>query len=288
MSKSTEINPYINYPVEKKSRQVINKEIQVAQLGRTKLKGAEPFSETTANSMLEKHLKKKKKVAPAYFLVDRIRFSKKGFHEYLNYREIQNFHRFQHHPEKFMLYVVEEKKGRRSYESYACNTAQDVQAVRDMITAAHNDPKRLLQDTGPHRLLSVSSSSSSEYYIDNRNSNISRPRSVPYTHTEPMTYSQPQYVYQTVEAEQPVMMYQRSYSRPPSTDAYRMSSTYIQPSYDNTRLSGAPNDVTYLRSDNINGPQIQDHGPVYMYVSRSKQDNRESWSPDIMRRSNQY
>ncbi|KAF7261521.1 hypothetical protein EG68_01242 [Paragonimus skrjabini miyazakii] len=293
---NVEHNANINYPVDRKARQVVNKEIQVAQLGRTKVKGAEPFNEATANSLLEKHLRKKKKAAPAHFLVDRIRFTKKGFHEYLSYREIQNFHRFPHHPDKFMLFVVEEKKGRRTYESYRCENPTDVLVVRDLISAAHSDPKRLLQDVGPTRLLSVSSSSSSEYYIENRGvSRMSRPRSVQYIQSE----LPQQYVYQAVE---PILqtpptrvVYRSQYSRPPSVEqrieSVRMPSVRSSHIYEPTRSSAPPSDVTYLRSDNINGPQIMDHGPVYMYVSRSRQNlNRNSWSPDntATRRTNYY
>ncbi|KER23327.1 hypothetical protein T265_08772 [Opisthorchis viverrini] len=266
MSKDVEINPYINYPVDKKSRQVVNKEIPVAQIGRTQLKGADPFNEATANGLLEKHLKgKKKKPEPVLFLVDRMRFKKKGNREYLSYREIQNFQRFPNHPELFMLYVVEEKNGKRSYETYTCNNPSDVQAIRDMINAANNDPKRLLQDVGPTRLLSISSSSSSEYYIDTRSySRASRPTSVQYVQQEPA-----QYVYM-MEPETQVV-YQKTSTRPVSIAS---------------RSSAPAGEVTYLRSDNINGPQIMDHGPVYMYVSRSKQSlGRDNYSPEYSRRT---
>ncbi|GAA34709.1 hypothetical protein CSKR_103017 [Clonorchis sinensis] len=266
MSKDVQMNPYINYPVDKKSRQVVNREILVTQLGQTKLKGAEAFSEATANNLLEKHLKKKGKPAPVYFLVDRMRFQKKGSHEYLSYREIQNFHKFEHHPNLFMLFVAEEKKGKRSYETYACNNSSDVQAIRDMINAAHNDPKKLLQDVGLTRMLSLSSSSSSEYYIDSHPQSrpTSRLRSIPHIQQEPT-----EYVY-LMEPEQPIV-YQKTYTRPQSS-ASRGS---VAP----------PGDVTYLRSDNINGPQIMDRGPVYMYVSRSKSAYKENDTPEYYRKT---
>lgn len=274
------MNSSINYPVDRKTRQVVNTEIPVAQIGRTKVKGAEPFNEQTANALLMKHMKKKKKESPAIFLLDRIRFTKKGFHEYLSYREIQNFHRFPNNPDKFMLFVVDEKKGARSYESYGCNNPADVLKIRELISAAQNDPKRLLQDSGPTRMLSVSSSSSSEYYIENR---VDRrySRQMPY-YTESPAYvtEQPQYVVQS----EPRTYYRSTYSRAPSLeriDMTRVPSVRASQVYEAPRVAAPPNDVTYLRSDNVHGPQIMDHGPVYMYVSRSRQNlNRNSWSPE--------
>ncbi|CAH8670113.1 unnamed protein product [Dicrocoelium dendriticum] len=273
-----EHNNTINYPVDRKSRQVANKEVLVAQLGRTKLRGAEPFNESTANALLEKHLRRRHRAAPAIFLVDRIRFTKKKYHEYLSYREIHNFHRFPNNPDKFMLFVVEEKRGNRSYESFRCENAADVQDIRNMISAAHNDPKRLLQGVGPIRMLSVSSSSSSEYYIENRPaSRNSRPRSVQYVINESLPQTEPMC--------SPRVYYRTNANGPLNSDA--RNDLHQHPSHrgtqptDSARLSTATNDVTYLRSDNLNGPQIVEHGPVYMYMSRSRQNrNENSWSPD--------
>ncbi|KAF6769887.1 hypothetical protein AHF37_11898 [Paragonimus kellicotti] len=108
-----------------------------------------------------------------------------------------------------------------------------------------------------------------------------------------------QYFIKPVDAELQTpptrVVYRSQYSRPPSVEqrieSVRMPSVRSSHIYEPTRSSAPPSDVTYLRSDNINGPQIMDHGPVYMYVSRSRQNlNRNSWSPDnnATRRTNYY
>ncbi|KER23326.1 hypothetical protein T265_08771 [Opisthorchis viverrini] len=259
-SKDVELNPLVNQPVDKKSKQVVNKEIPVAQLGRTKLKDSEAFNDRTANNLLDKHLKKKGKPSPVFFLVDRMRFKKKGHHEYLNYREVHSFHKFANHPNVFMLFVIEEKKGKRSYETYSCNNSADVQCIRDMIGTIQDDPKRLLQGLGPVRVVSLSSSSSSEYHIERRLSNrSSQSRSVayrPYSQQEPAEYL---YI---VDPEQ-------------STGQQT-----LQPVQ--KRVS---NGIINSRMNSFNGSQAPDHGPVYVYGSRSSRNlYRDGYSPEYSRR----
>ncbi|VDP67527.1 unnamed protein product [Echinostoma caproni] len=261
--------------VDKKSGQVINQEIPIAQQGRTKVKNGGPFNQYTAQAELPKHLKKDKKKAPVMFLVDRMRFTKKGYHQYLPYRDIEHFYEPPDRPDTFMLYV-KDKKGRKSYETYRCNSPQDVQRVKELIYAAGTDRKKILDGDGTHsrRTSYTSSTESSEYYVERRPySRISRPRSTTYL-PQYSTYG-PQY-YSTMDAQRsPMVVYRRRVSRAPSVEpryeTYRAPSIRQSTTYIPAQKSYMPaDDVTYLRSDNVNGPQIMDNGPVYMYVSRSR------------------
>ncbi|OON21000.1 hypothetical protein X801_03107 [Opisthorchis viverrini] len=123
MNKDVVFNPYVNCTVDKKSQQVIVKDLPLTEIGYTKLKDTESFSGVTARNVFEEHLKKnkKKKSALVHFLFDRMRFTKKGKHDLLSYREIRDFQRFERHPNLFMLFVIDEKSNKKSYETYACN-----------------------------------------------------------------------------------------------------------------------------------------------------------------------
>ncbi|KAA0189387.1 hypothetical protein FBUS_04110 [Fasciolopsis buskii] len=270
--------------VDSKSGQVINQQIQIAQLGRTKVKNGGPFSEPTAQEALAKHTKKSKKSAPVMFLVDRMRFTKKGYHEYLPYRDIEYFYEPQGRPDTFMLYA-KDKKGRKAYETYQCTNPQDVTRVKEMIYTAGSDRKKLLGDGDSYRTRNnsyASSTDSSEYFVERRPySRMSRARSSGYLNSP---YSTGRYqVVESVPSSR--IVYQRVQSRAPSVEpryeTYRVPSIHQTSTYTPVRQSYAADDVTYLRSDNVNGPQIMDNGPVYMYMSRSRPTvNRSSWSSE--------
>ncbi|THD28673.1 hypothetical protein D915_000506 [Fasciola hepatica] len=285
-------------PVDSKSGQVINKQIPIAQMGRTKVKNGGPFIEQMAQTELIKHVKKSQKFAPVLFLVDRMRFTKKRFHEYLPYRDIEHFYQPPNMTDTFMLYT-KDKKGRKAYETYRCASPQDVETVKNLIYSAGSDKKKILGDARHSMSRSNSSYSSStdssEYFVERKSqSRMSRPRSSTYLPSY-QSYS-PTY-YRRVDAQpSPMVVYRTRTSRAPSAEpryetyqapSARRTSTYapVQQSYGN-------DDVTYIRSDNVNGPQIMDNGPVYMYMSRSRPAvNRSSWSsesPPVQTRTSYY
>ncbi|TGZ46288.1 hypothetical protein CRM22_011123 [Opisthorchis felineus] len=263
-NKYMEMNHYINQPVDKKYKQVVIRDVQIAPIGCTKLKTSEPYNEATANNILQEHMRKMKKhkFAPVLFLVDRMRFTKKSVHKALNYREIQQFVGFQQYPNMFMLFVIEEKNGKRSYESYACANLRDVLSVRDIVNTAQNDPKRLVGEVSSTRQLSMTdSSSSSEYIIEARDSKAitTHPASTQYIQREPA-----QYFY---------MMEQEPQA------AYHSSLVY-QPNV-LTRTSLGSAETTDLKLHNSKGPYFTDQEPVYVYVSRVRQNqNTDDHSAD--------
>ncbi|CAL8100076.1 unnamed protein product [Calicophoron daubneyi] len=282
------VNPYIRLPVDRKTKQVVQKEIRVAQMGRSKVKNETQFSETTAQSLAEQHLKKRRSLRPAYFLVDRIRFEGGGFHQYLTYREIQRCYRFMARPDVFMLYTVSEKNGEHAYETYKCRDPADVEAIRDLIYAASSDPQRLLQDVGPTRLASMSSSSSSEYYVDKKGQSMTpRSRSLEqsyypaprqYIAPEPTFYDPPQHVQAAATSRTPVTLYDAedgiSSDEEYPLEVVRMGPKKSVKSVPPTNANTGSGLITYLRNDNVHGTYIADDGPIYMYVSRSKPSPR--------------
>ncbi|VDP67528.1 unnamed protein product [Echinostoma caproni] len=291
--------------VDKPSGQLLNDEVVIAQQGRTRVKDGEYYDRRRAEEELQKHLPRKRKAAPVKFLVDRMRFTKRGYHRYLPYRDIQHFYQPEGQSNAFVLFT-KDKKGRFSYESYKCSSPQDVERVKELINHAGNDRQKLLNETDYYypssRRGSRASSASSEYYLTTTPStNVSRASSMIY----PADYSD---VYYPPVEQRPVMVYETRVSRPASTEPryeYRrapsLPSSYVyvprqettvsnytpyvqqRPSYvirrsvTPSRLSAQPvrksfmdEDTTYIRSDSVHGTQVVDNGPVYMYMSRSR------------------
>ncbi|KAF5397532.1 hypothetical protein PHET_08994 [Paragonimus heterotremus] len=168
-SRSRKVSSYPvegNQLVDAKSKQLLFREFELSTMGRTVLKGNEIFTEGTAISLLETHLKKRKKTGMVNFLVDRIRFGKKSgsgstsYREYLTYREIKQCYQFPTYPATFMLCVDEESSGKRSYETYMCNTQEDTDIIIDLIRQATSDPQFLLHQQRSSVTRRISSSSS--------------------------------------------------------------------------------------------------------------------------------
>ncbi|KAF6770420.1 hypothetical protein AHF37_10549 [Paragonimus kellicotti] len=190
-----------NQLVDAKSKQLLFKEFELSTMGRTVLKGNETFTEGTAISLLEMHLKKKKKTGMVNFLVDRIRFGKKSgsgsapHREYLTYREIKQCYQFPTYPAIFMLCVDEESSGKRSYETYMCNSQEDADMIIDLIRRATSDPQFLLhqQKSSVTRRISSSSSDTSPLvvrpngpiYVSTMNGELPKMRTVFSTYEDP-------------------------------------------------------------------------------------------------------
>ncbi|VDP81171.1 unnamed protein product [Echinostoma caproni] len=140
-----------NQTVDARSKQLLFNEFEICTMGRTVLKGDEIFTEGMANSLLEKHMKKKKPVGYVNFLIDRMRFGKQSgsgsasHREYLNYREIKQLYTFLSRPNVFMLCVEEEATGKRSYETYMCKNVDDMTRIQELIKQSTSDPQYLLR-----------------------------------------------------------------------------------------------------------------------------------------------
>lgn len=298
--------------VDTKSKQLLFQEAQVCTLGRTVLKGNEAFNENTANTLIEKHYKKRKSHGNVYCLVDRIRFQKnKGtttgsYRKDLTYREIKHFYEFKSRPDMFMLAVEEENSGKRSYESFKCKKVEDVAILHDTIQRASNDPQYLLRNTKPLRQLSLTPPYSNEsprndhvtmITVPERNRNISNlyteyERPILYQRS-PSPYSVRQTYRQTIPSRSPEEIRVYRTSRPVSTERkieprersqLRASNVYPDTT---TYLD----EVTYLKADNRTGAQLSPNGPIYMYVSRTRTvDDNESArnTPYINNRASNY
>ncbi|THD27485.1 hypothetical protein D915_001697 [Fasciola hepatica] len=140
-----------NQTVDARSKQILFNEFEICTMGRTVLKGDEIFTEGTANSLLEKHMKTKKPVGYVNFLIDRMRFGKQSGvgsasnREYLTYREIKQLYTFLSRPNVFMLCVEEEATGKRSYETYMCKNVDDLARIQELIKQSTSDPQFMLR-----------------------------------------------------------------------------------------------------------------------------------------------
>ncbi|GAA35032.1 hypothetical protein CSKR_104508 [Clonorchis sinensis] len=135
--------------VDASTKQLLLSEVDANKMGRTILRGNELFTEGTANAILERHLRKKKSSGTLNFLVDRIRYKRRTGTtrgECILYREIKHFYRFPSHPNAFMLCVEQEHTGKRSYETYTCRDASDVNSAQRLVSQARADPHCLLHN----------------------------------------------------------------------------------------------------------------------------------------------
>lgn len=338
----TQLNPVINEMVDIKSGQVVEAEYSMSQIGRTIMKFPAQFSESLAKEEYERHSRKKAKPpTTTSFLSDRIHFLKKGFREYLNYREILQIYPYPFRDNILMLYVEDEKSHKQSYESYQGDNADDLSAIVHFLKSVVAHPKRIICDCKPATKRITSDAYDVDNYREQRSTrqfsrsdshdiirkvSVSRPVSVmsrqpsrrQSIHTiRDVVQSQPRSVsssppyrretayVSTVQRVEPVSVKPIRASLPPQNDTEIVASTatYVRsekptvsytkenaPSNIRSVKSYAPastesemvgNSVTYLRTDKINGPQIMDNGPVYMYVAREKSAlNRASWCCD--------
>ncbi|TPP59901.1 hypothetical protein FGIG_04646 [Fasciola gigantica] len=158
--------------VDLPSRQLINDEVLISQLGRTRVREGEQFDRRFADQVMQKHLHRNRPPTTVKFLVDRMRFTKRGYHKYLPYRDVEHFYRPEEQSNAFLLFV-RTTKGRHSYETYRCPNPEDVTHVKEMIDyAGYNQQKLLNSNYGSYysssRPESRSSIASSEYYSNDR------------------------------------------------------------------------------------------------------------------------
>ncbi|TNN20087.1 hypothetical protein EWB00_005450 [Schistosoma japonicum] len=282
--------------VDSKSKQLLFQEAQVCTMGRTVLKNGEAFDANAADTLVEKHFKRRKSHGTMYCLVDRVRFQKSrstGSSSYrpdLTYREVRRFYEHKSRPDCFTLGIEDERTGRRTYESYKCKRPEDVGLLRNTILKAQQDPQCILKDSTPLRQISVSPT----YYHD------TSPRNGPVTvitvppdnrtYERPVRSPSPVYIRPVTKqsvrrSPSPEDVYVYRNSRPVSIerryDTIERSRPRSVTSYRPVSSPGVNDDVTYLKVDNQQGAQVTSHGPIYMYVSRSRPTDDLVSSPDI-------
>ncbi|KAA0189385.1 hypothetical protein FBUS_04109 [Fasciolopsis buskii] len=276
--------------VDKPSGQLLNDEVNITQLGRKRTRNNEPFDRQIAEEEMHKHLRRKRRGAPVKFLVDRMRFTKRGYHEYLPYRDIKHFYQPDDQSNAFVLFI-RDRKGRDTYETYKCDNPSEVARVKELINCAGNDRQKMLGSTQSlyhsSRPSSRVSNASSEYSVYTKSaSRSSRPSSA-------VRLSRYEVYYPSVQpSQQPLRVYERRVSRPISVEPkyeYRWASTpylYVPPdtssvtaqqSYISQQsvsslrsVNDDPSDYTFIRSDSTHGTDITEDGPIYMYMSRSQ------------------
>lgn len=158
-------------PIDKKTKQLLFHECTIFPIRQTFLKDYESFTEQKANQLLEKYIKRRRSKCTAYFLIDRIRIEKKSgltnpFRKDVTYREMKHFFVFPNHPEEFMICVVNEVNGKRSYESFGCNSIEDVNSICDLTYRASIDKQNILRDLTPLRLVSIFPDPNDELFMN--------------------------------------------------------------------------------------------------------------------------
>nr|CAH8874856.1 unnamed protein product [Trichobilharzia regenti] len=283
--------------VDGKSKQLLFQEAPACTMGRTILKNGEAFDPNAADSLIERHYKRRKSHGSIFCLVDRVRFQKSrstGSNSYrpdLTYREIKHFYEHRSRPDCFTLGIEDEKTGRRTYESYKCKRAEDVGLLRNTIMKAQQDPQFILRDSTPIRQISVSPT----YYRESPPRNppvtvITVPQEPTRTYVERVRSPSPVYIRPVTRqivrrSPTPEEVYVYRNSRPVSIERKYETRERSRPrsvtSYRPTSSPGVVDDVTYLKADNQTGAQVTSHGPIYMYVSRSRAPDDIISSPDI-------
>ncbi|CAH8564149.1 unnamed protein product [Schistosoma turkestanicum] len=283
--------------VDSKSKQLLFQEAQVCTMGRTLLKNGEAFDPNAADTLIEKHFKRRKSHGSMYCLVDRVRFQKSrstGSSSYrpdLTYREIVSFYEHRSRPDCFTLGIEDERTGRRSYESYKCKRPEDVGLLRNTILKAQQDPHFLLKDSAAIRQISVSPT----YYHNASPRNgpvtvITVPSDHSRTYERPVRSPSPVYIRPVTRTSvrrspSPEDVYVYRNSRPVSIERRYEPNDRSRPrsvtSYRTTSSPGLNDEVTYLKVDNQAGAQVTSHGPIYMYVSRTRPTDDLISSPDV-------
>lgn len=239
-------SPSSEHFIHTKSKQLLYHKANVCTLGRTILKPSDgQFSETTATSLLPKHLKKRKSHGIVYCLVDRLRFDKrkslgsKSYRSDLCYREIKYFFEHLNQPDCFTLAVELDNNGTRAYESYKCKQFEDVQILREIIYNALSNNLFLVNEENQN--YEYGSDTNENYHklnqnyskLNSYNNNNNKNRQSDYVKNEPI-YTQPVKVKKVNKCK-----------------SYKDNNAEQQILYDN---------------------QIGDHLPVYMYFSRSSEN----------------
>ncbi|CAH8678856.1 unnamed protein product [Schistosoma rodhaini] len=283
--------------VDSKSKQLLFQEAPVCTMGRTILKDGELFDPNAADTLIEKHFKRRKSHGSMYCLVDRVRFQKsrstgsRSYRPDLTYREINRFYEHRSRPDCFTLGIEDERTGRRSYESYKCKRPEDVALLRNTILKAQQDPHFLLKDSTPIRQISVSPT----YYHDTPPRNgpvtvITVPPEHTRTYERPVRSPSPVYIRPVTRTSvrcspTPEDVYVYRNSRPVSIerryDTIERNRPRSVTSYRTTSSPGMNDEVTYLKVDNQTGAHICPDGPIYMYVSRSRHADDLVSSPDV-------
>ncbi|VDP74417.1 unnamed protein product [Echinostoma caproni] len=156
----------IDRVVDPSSGQAVMGRFELYPLWKSYVKGDQPFNKDVAQALLTKHREKRlrsdralqpvRRKCAAFFLVDRVHFRGYHFDHWLSYRQILEVHRCFPLASVFLLFVIDSKTYRRSYESYECVYAEDAKRIEEIYRQVLNDPQRMVETEVPPEKLGTS------------------------------------------------------------------------------------------------------------------------------------
>ncbi|KER23816.1 hypothetical protein T265_14555 [Opisthorchis viverrini] len=117
------------------------------RVGKSTVSKKHTFSANEAEKLMKKHLKKKSIPVNIHCVEDGLHFAattpkhRKKVKELVTYRDIQHIFIYSLNPQLFMLCVEESaKKGKKFYESFQCDNANDIGRICELTTEAKDAP----------------------------------------------------------------------------------------------------------------------------------------------------
>lgn len=280
-------------------KQKLYLETHVCTIYRVTLTGSEPFSESRANTLMEKYRKKRQAHCNASLLEDQISFErtkstgKIPFRSWVSYREITHLYISRSTPEMFTLCIDSQYSPHRYYEIYKCKSPDSTRKVEELIRCAMNNPGKAITDMDAIRQVSVlenprirslpnfEMTQSHESLVENRVSSTVEEVLSPMP-TQRYRTPSPQYIAPARNAPSPQYVTpvrsvpSPQYVAPVKQVNVNSSRTASTPPRFGNSLSDK--DTTYIKLDPRIGAVEDEHGPIYMYLSRKNQDEYNSFN----------
>nr|CAH8874832.1 unnamed protein product [Trichobilharzia regenti] len=273
----------------------------VCAFDRTLVDNTQPIQQDKLSDLLVSHLNKRRShKARLLCLQDHMAFQKKSFlskslfHDKVMYKDIEHYFLCSEYPNIFMLSLKSEIPGSSYYETYKCKNVEDAKRLCNMVYEACQQPDKTIHDIPPvshAQSLDVSSlKSKSLSHIDTQTSsdvvnkaslNRSLSQSLndgwatPKLHDDSPIQSPLQSSMHS-PLRSPLLSYQSPVPTPINQDSTIKPLMVTPVNTDNTAayVSGEVDAVdmkkntTYFDYDPVHGPQINEVGPIYMFMVR--------------------
>lgn len=115
-------------------------EFRLQILGQTVRHDTDELADTVVQGIFDQNLQFNRGASRMVFYSDKIRFKEQGYREYIRFNQISHFYESSERPEVFMIHVVDKLANRSYYESYQCQTPEEVRSIRDILYSASKNP----------------------------------------------------------------------------------------------------------------------------------------------------
>ncbi|TNN20076.1 hypothetical protein EWB00_005441 [Schistosoma japonicum] len=278
---------------DKRTNQKVIYKCAVCALDRTLFDSRDPLQQDKLSDLLRSHLKERQNHnIQVICLQDRLVFRKKLklkslFRNHLMYKDIQYCFQCTEYPHILMLAVKSDIPNSNYIETYKCKFPEDVNSLSDVIYQASRQPDKTIHDIPPMRSIpsmdATSQKSKSMSYIDTQTSvdvlsknplqrslshSLNDGWNTPKIHDESPFHSPVQ-----SPVRSPLLSYQSPVYTSISRDS-RLKPLVVTPvnTINTSAYVSDTNDMntntTYFDYDPIRGPQINEVGPIYMFMVR--------------------